>query len=74
MAEKHWEQQKVQFCDRAGCDVALEVEMVYPSDFLSEQPARLVARRCSHGMECNQLNQPACMWAGTNPVVDPFMM
>jgi hypothetical protein len=72
MAEKYWEQQKIQFCDHAGCKVALEVEIVYPSDFLCDQPAHLVSHRCSNGLECNQWNKPACVWAGTNPTFDPF--
>ncbi len=72
MAVKQWEPQKIQFCDRAGCEVALEVELVYPADFLSDQPTRLLAKRCSRGLECNLFNQPACVWSGTNPLLDPF--
>jgi len=72
MAEKQWEPQKIQFCERAGSEVALEVELVFPADFLSDQPARLIGKRCSRGLECNLFNQPTCVWSGTNPMLDPF--
>jgi hypothetical protein len=72
MAIKTWEALKIRFCDRAGCEVALEGEVVYPIDILPDQPPRLIAHRCSHGVECNLFKQPSCMWAGTNPEVDPF--
>jgi hypothetical protein len=72
MAEKHWETVKVQYCDRAGCEVSLDAELVYPAEYMPDQPARLVARRCSNGLECNQLNSQTCVWAGTNPMYDPF--
>jgi hypothetical protein len=58
---------KIRFCEHAGSEVALEAEKVYPSDILSDQPARLLAHRCSRGVECSQNSQPSCVWAGTNP-------
>jgi hypothetical protein len=72
MAEKVWEPIKIHYCDHAGCQVALEGELVYPVEILSDQPPRLLAHRCSHGVECSQLKQAACVWAGTNPNYDPF--
>jgi len=72
MAEKHWETVKVQYCDRIGCEVSLEAQMVYPAEYLPDQPARLTARRCSHGLECNRGEAMACVWAGTNAEYDPF--
>ncbi len=73
MAEKHWETIKVQFCDHAGCEVALEGQFIYPAEFLPDQPARLVSKRCSRGLECNMWNNMTCVWAGTNPMHDPFV-
>jgi len=72
MAVKTWEAVKIRFCEHAGAEVALEAEMVYPIDILSDQPARLLAHRCSRGVECSQNSQPSCVWAGTNPDYDPF--
>ncbi len=72
MAVKTWEAVKIRYCDHAGSEVALEAEKVYPSEFLSDQPARLLAHRCSRGVECSLNNQAACVWAGTNPDYDPF--
>lgn len=72
MAEKRWETINVKFCDRAGCEVSLEAEFVYPAEFMPDQPARLVSKRCSRGLECNMWNSMTCVWAGTNPMHDPF--
>lgn len=38
MAERRWEVLKVVFCERAGCEVALEAQMAYPSEVLPDQP------------------------------------
>ncbi len=72
MAEKRWEPEVKQFCDHVGCDVVLEVEVVYPADFMPDQPPRLLSRRCSRGLECNMWKNMTCIWAGTNPLIDPF--
>lgn len=72
MAEKAWETVKTIHCDHVECDVALEVEVVYPSEHLPEQLPRLLARRCSRGVECSLMEKAACIWAGTNPNYDPF--
>jgi len=72
MAEKVWQPIKVCFCEHVGEDVAFEAELVYPADFLPDQGPRVLAHRCSHGMACNQDGRPSCIWAGTNPAVDPF--
>jgi hypothetical protein len=72
MAVRTWEAVKIRFCEHAGSEVSLEAEKVYPIDILSDQPARLLAHRCSRGLECSQDNKAACVWAGTNPNYDPF--
>jgi hypothetical protein len=72
MAEKKWEPLKIQFCDQAGCDVVLEAEVVYPAEFLPDQPPRTLSKRCSRGLECNMWDHMTCIWAGTNPQYDPF--
>ncbi len=71
MANKNWEVAKVCFCEHVSQDVALEVEVLYPIDYLRDPP-RILSHRCSHGVQCNQMQQAACKWAGTNPEVDPF--
>jgi hypothetical protein len=53
--------------------VALEADLVYPADMLPDQAPRVLAHRCSMGLECNQDSRPSCLWAGTNPGVDPFV-
>jgi hypothetical protein len=72
MAEKQWVKMKVRYCDHAECEVALESEQVLPAEHLPEQPARIIAHRCSRGVECSLLKDPTCVWAGTNPGFDPF--
>jgi hypothetical protein len=73
MTEKQWESLKTIQCRRAGCDAVLQVELVHPAEFLPDQEARVLAHRCSRGLECSMLGMVACMWAGSNPDYDPFL-
>ena len=72
MAKKVWQEIKVHHCVRAGREVTLEAEVVYPAEFLPDTPPRVVSHRCSYGMECNLMDKPTCVWSGTNPLYDPF--
>lgn len=72
MAEKKWEKMEQCFCSHADMDVSLEAEVIYPMDYLDGQPPQVGAHRCSNMLLCNQFNQGACIWAGTNPDFDPF--
>lgn len=67
-----WKSIKVQHCERVDEEVALEARVVYPASFLPEQPPRILAHRCSKSLECNQIDKPTCLWAGTLPGHDPF--
>ncbi len=73
MAEKVWKIQKQEHCDHVDDVVNLEAEVVYPADHLPDQAPRVGAHRCSRALECNLFCQPTCLWAGTNPVYDPFL-
>jgi hypothetical protein len=72
MATKTWETVKTIYCNRIQQEVALEVLVVYPPEHLPESAPQVVGHRCAEGLACNALDKPACMWAGTNPVYDPF--
>ncbi len=73
MAVKVWQTIKVQYCRHANSEVALEAEVLYPEEHLPEQGPRIVAHRCSRGVECGlEHSQNACVWTGTNPDFDPF--
>jgi hypothetical protein len=72
MAETVWEVVRCEHCDRVDEDVTLEVCRVYPIESLPDQPPRVIARRCSRAVYCNQLDRPTCQWAGTAPGYDPF--
>ncbi len=72
MSETNWETIKVHYCSRAGAEVTLEAQVIYPPEFLPDQPPRVVAHRCSYGVECNLMDKPTCVWSGTNPNYDPF--
>ncbi len=72
MTVKVWQTIKVQYCRHAGGEVALEAEVLYPGEHLPDQGARIVAHRCSRGVECGLLSEASCVWAGTNPSYDPF--
>jgi hypothetical protein len=67
-----WQPIRVCYCHHIGQDVALEAEIVYPADMLPDGP-RVLAHRCSHGLDCNLDGRSSCLWAGTNPVIDPFV-
>ncbi|MEJ2011109.1 MAG: hypothetical protein P8X64_02665 [Anaerolineales bacterium] len=72
MAWVTWKSIKAQRCERIGEQVALEARVVYPAEFLPDQPPRILAHRCSKGLECNQMDSATCVWAGTLPGYDPF--
>ena len=74
MSERSWEVSKTCVCEHIHQRVALETELVFPAEVLPDQPARVLAHRCSLGMICNQTSKPACIWAGTNPGYDPFRL
>jgi hypothetical protein len=73
MPEIAWEALKVQYCHHIDREVSLEAEVIYPSDILPDQPPRVIAHRCSHAFACNLDGRPSCIWAGTNPAIDPFL-
>ncbi len=73
MSVKSWQALKVCYCQHVAQEVAFEAEVVYPAEFLPDQPARILAHRCSQGMTCNLDNRSSCIWSGTNPAFDPFL-
>ena len=72
MAKKVWTTIKVQNCEHAGGDVSLDAQVLYPDDMIPDTPPRIVAHRCSRGLECGLMEEASCVWAGTNPTFDPF--
>ena len=73
MSIKAWQVIKSCYCYHIGQEVALEAELVYPAEWLPDQAPRISAHRCSQGFECNLDGRPSCVWAGTNPLIDPFL-
>jgi hypothetical protein len=72
VAFRTWEINKIKYCEHVGHEIALETELAYPSEHLPDQPARVLARRCSNALACNGLDKPACAWCGTNPEHRPI--
>jgi hypothetical protein len=72
MAFRTWEVSKISYCEHVGHEIALEAEKVYAADHLPDQPARVVARRCSNALVCNGMDKPGCIWSGTQPDYQPF--
>ena len=72
MAVKKWESIKVRYCERVKTDVALDAQVIYPAEFMPDQPPQVVGHRCSHAFSCNLDDRASCVWAGTNPAYDPF--
>lgn len=73
MAIKVWQPIKVQYCRHADGEVALEAEVLYADERLPDQAPRIVAHRCSRGVDCGLMSEAACVWAGNNPAYDPFV-
>jgi hypothetical protein len=73
MSTKSWEVIKTCYCHHIGQEVALEAELVYPAEWLPDQAPRVFAHRCSQAFGCNLDGRPSCVWAGTNPAIDPFL-
>jgi hypothetical protein len=74
MAFKTWQALKVCYCQHVDSEVALEAEVVYPAEFLPDQAPRILAHRCSQAMVCNLDHRSSCVWSGTNPAFDPFLL
>ena len=74
MAMRTWQTVKICYCHHVEQDVSLEAQVVYPAEWLPDMElARVLAHRCSHGAACNLEERPSCVWAGTNPTLDPFL-
>jgi len=72
MPEITWETLKKCYCEQANADVALEAQIVYPAEYLPDQGPRVLAHRCSKGLDCAINNLGSCVWSGSNPNFDPF--
>jgi len=72
MAVRTWEVSKIKYCEYVRHEIALETEVVYPAEHLPEQLPRVISHRCSNAIACNQLDQPVCIWCGTNPDHQPL--
>jgi hypothetical protein len=47
MSKKTWEVVKVHYCHHVKEEVGLEAQVVYPADWLPDQPPRIAAQRQS---------------------------
>ncbi|MBN1665508.1 MAG: hypothetical protein JW862_00405 [Anaerolineales bacterium] len=72
MSVREWQVIKVRHCHHVDKEVGLEAQVVFPADWLPDQPPRIIAHRCSDALMCNQDGRASCIWAGTNPAYDPF--
>ena len=72
MAVKKWESIKVRHCERVQKEVTLDAELIYPADLLPDSAPQTVSHRCSYAYACNLDERGSCVWAGSNPVYDPF--
>jgi hypothetical protein len=72
MANSTWQTIKVRYCQHAGMEVGMEAQVVYPAEWLPDQGPRVFAHRCSRAIACNMDGRASCIWAGTNPMYDPF--
>jgi len=72
MAQVKWQVSKIRYCEHVGHEIALETELIFPSEHLPDQPPRVIAHRCSNATMCNQFDTMACAWCGTNPDYRPM--
>jgi hypothetical protein len=68
-----WETIKVHYCHHIHAEVGLQADLVYPPEWLPDQPPRVLARRCTQGLACNLDERAGCIWAANNPGRDPFI-
>jgi hypothetical protein len=73
MATRTWEPLNFCYCHHIDQKVALEADVVFPAEIMPDQEPRVLAHRCSKGLDCNLDERSSCMWAGTNPNIDPFV-
>ncbi len=74
MAFEKWVPIKTQWCDVIGREAELLERRAYPAAQMPDtEPFRVLARRCSAGVECNLLGC-RCKWAYTEPAVDRFAL
>lgn len=74
MAWEQWVVLRTQECPRLGEEVRLEARVVYPAEWLPDQPPRVTAHRCSHAEVCRTSLHPGCRWDGRVPEYDPFQL
>jgi len=67
MAQKVWQVSMVRYCEHVGREISLETQVVFPPEHLPDQPPRILAHRCSSGIECNAIEKMACAYCGTHP-------
>ena len=72
MSEKSWEVVKVRYCHHVKEEVGLEAQVVYPAEWLPDQPPRVFGHRCSEAMMCNQDGRPSHWKLLHQEVVIPF--
>lgn len=72
MADVIWQPIRKHFCEKVRDEVLLEALLVFPAEPLPDQPPRVIGRRCSAIVLCNQEDRPTCCWAGALPGHDPF--
>ncbi len=72
MAQRMWQTIKVRYCEHAGEEVSMDAEVILPAEWMPYQPPRVIAHRCSRAIDCNLDDRASCIWAGTNPIFDPF--
>ena len=72
MAKRDWQIVKIRHCHHVDKEVNLEAQVVYPAEWLPDQPPRVLGHRCSEALSCNLDGRGSCVWAGTNPAYDPF--
>ena len=71
MTQKKWQIEKIHYCEHVNAQVALEVQVVYPAEYLPDQPPHVIAHRCSKALECNKVDKLVCAYCFTNPDVKP---
>ena len=72
MVLKTWQIEKIKYCEHVGHEIAMEVEVIYPSEILPDPRPLVVAHRCSNAVACNMFDKAVCKWCGTNPDHDPM--
>ena len=68
MGKKNNSQDFIQhkFCTHANCRVTISSTLSFPAEIIPDSPPRIMARNCSHYLDCSLQDKSACTFKISN--------